>query len=93
MLANLCRLKRSFKPYQNEHDLVKENREKGNKPFNIDLKISTKILFQSTGLPFLSSEPKILKAFPKTFPTKMKPTKSPTKEKKMKMRGEEKAKR
>ena len=36
----------------------------------------------TTHLPFLSSKPKILKAFLKTFPTKMKPTKCPTKEKK-----------
>ena len=31
----------------------------------------------STHLPFLSFNPKILKAFLKTFPTKMKPTKCP----------------
>ena len=48
-------------------------------------------------LPFLSPNPKILKAFPKTIPTKMKPTKFPAREKKMrqekrKKRGEEKAK-
>ena len=36
----------------------------------------------TTHLPFLSSKPKILKAFLKTFPTKMKPTKCPTKGKK-----------
>ena len=46
-----------------------------------------------THLPFLSSNPKILKAFLKTFPTKMKPTKCPAKEKKMRQknwkRGEE----
>ena len=45
----------------------------------------------------LSSNPKILKAFLQTFPTKMKPTKCPAKEKKMrqekrKKRGGEKAK-
>ena len=48
-------------------------------------------------LPFLSPNPKILKAFLKTFPTKMKPTKCPAKEKKMrqekrKKKGGEKAK-
>ena len=48
-------------------------------------------------LPFLSSNPKILKAFLKTFPTKMKPTKCPAREKKRrqqkrKKRGGEKAK-
>ena len=37
----------------------------------------------TTHLPFLSSNPKILKAFLKTFPTKMKPTKCSAKEKQM----------
>ena len=36
----------------------------------------------TTNLPFLSANPKILKAFLKTFPTKMKPTKCPAREKK-----------
>jgi len=36
----------------------------------------------TTHPPFLLSNPKILKAFPKTFPTKMKPTKCTAKEKK-----------
>ena len=47
LLANLCRVKRSFKPYQNEHDLVQDSGEKGKKPCtcNIDLKISMKSLF------------------------------------------------
>ena len=36
----------------------------------------------TTHLPFLSSNPKILKAFLKPFPTKMKPTKCPAREKK-----------
>ena len=45
-------------------------------------------------LPFLSANPKILKAFLKTFPTKMKPTKCPAKKKqkwgkKSEKRGEE----
>ena len=35
-----------------------------------------------THLPFLSTNPKILKAFLKTLPTKMKPTKCPAREKK-----------
>ena len=56
LFANLCRVKRSFKPYQNEHDSVQESGEKGKKPCNIDLKI----------LPFFSSNPKIL-CFPKNF--------------------------
>ena len=51
------------------------------------------MLFQSTDLSFLSSEPKILQAFPKTFPTKMKPTKSPAKEKKMRQKNENEGRR
>ena len=35
----------------------------------------------TTHQPFLSSNPKILRAFPKTFPTKMKPTKCTAREK------------
>ena len=31
-------MKRSFKPYQNEHDSVKEAREKGKKPCNVEKK-------------------------------------------------------
>ena len=30
--ANLCRVKRSFKPYQNVHDSVQESGEKGKNP-------------------------------------------------------------
>ena len=41
-----------------------------------------------THLPFLLYNPKILKAFLKTFPTKMKPTKCPAKEKQKKRGGE-----
>ena len=48
-------------------------------------------------LPFLSPNPKILKPFLKSIPTKMKPTKCPVREKKMrqekrKKKGGEKAK-
>ena len=77
MSANFCRVKRSFKPYQNEHNLVKDTGERGKKPRNIDLKISMKIFFHCP-LPFLSPNPKILK----TLPTKMKTTKCPAREKK-----------
>ena len=57
--------------------------EKAKKPCSIDLKISMKILFHyPPTFPFLSSNPKILKAFLKAFPTKMKPTKCPAREKK-----------
>ena len=44
MSHNLCRVKRSFKPYQNEHNSVKDTREKGKNPCKIDLKISMKFL-------------------------------------------------
>ena len=37
-------MKRSFKPYQNEHNSVKGTREKGKNPCKIDLKISMKFL-------------------------------------------------
>ena len=40
--ANLCKVKRSFKPYQNEHNSVKDTGEKGIKPCNIDLFVSAK---------------------------------------------------
>ena len=33
----LCRVKRSFKPYQNEHNSVKDTGENGKKPCKIDL--------------------------------------------------------
>ena len=56
--------------------------KKVEKPCSIDLKISMKILFHyPPTYPFLSSNPKILKAFLKTFPTKMTPTKCPAREK------------
>ena len=45
----------------------------------------------TTRLPFLSSNPNILKPFLKTFPTKMKPTKCSTKEKKWGKKSENKA--
>ena len=37
-------MKRSFKPYQNEHNSVKDTREKGKNQCKIDLKISMKFL-------------------------------------------------
>ena len=90
-------MKISFKPYQNEHNSVMDTGERGKKTCNIDWKISMKILFHYP--PTISSNPKILhvKAFLKTFPTKMKPTKCPAREKKMrqqkqKKRGGEKVK-
>ena len=42
--TNLCRVKRSLKPFQNEHNSVKETGQKGKKPCNIDL-------YGSLGLP------------------------------------------
>ena len=64
------------------------------------VKLTRKLLWKScstTHLPFLSPNPRILKAFFKTFPTKIKPTKCPAKEKNMrqetwKKRGGEKVK-
>ena len=41
----VCRVKRSFKPYQNEHNSLEDTGEKGKKPCNIDPKIAKKILF------------------------------------------------
>ena len=76
--ANLCRVKRSFKPYQNEHNSVKDTGERSKK-------IHVTLTWKSCSiahLPFLSPNPKILKAFLKTLPTKMKPTKCPAREKK-----------
>ena len=55
--------------------------EKAKKHVTLTRKFPRKSCF-TTHLPFLSSNPKILKAFPKTFPTKMKPTKYPAKAKK-----------
>ena len=45
MSTYLYRVKRSFKPYQNEQNSVKDMGEKGKKPCNIYLKNSLKILF------------------------------------------------
>ena len=97
MSTNLCRVKRSFKPYQNEHNSVKDTGERSKKPCDIDLKISMKILFHySLTFPF-TPNPKMLKVFLKTLPTKTKPTECPARGKKMrqkkrKKRGGEKAK-
>ena len=44
--SSLCKVKRSFKPYQNELNSVKDTGEKEKKKCNIDQKISMKILFQ-----------------------------------------------
>ena len=43
--ANLCRVKRSYKPYQIEHNSEKDTREKGKKQCNIDLEIAMEMLF------------------------------------------------
>ena len=92
--TSLYGFKRFFKLYQNEHDSVKETREQGRKPCNIDPKISVKTLICfTTLLPFLSSNPKIVKAFPKTLPTKMKPSKCPAREKKKARKAKEEGKK
>ena len=90
--ANLCRVK-------NEHDSVKEMkaREKGKKK----KKKKTCKASKNSHLHFFSSNPNILKALPKPFPIKMKPTnclakKEKKKDKKSERRGKrggEKAKR
>ena len=67
-------MKRSFKPQNNEYDSVKDAEKKANNHITLTQKFSLKSC-SSTHLPFLSSNPKILKAFPKTVPTKMKPIK------------------
>ena len=94
--ANLCRVKRSLKPYQNEHNLVKDTGEGSKKHVTLTW-ISPRKSCSLAHLPFPSPNPKILKAFLKTLPTKMKPTKCPAREKKMrqekrKKKGGEKAK-
>ena len=79
----LCHLKRSFKQYQNEHGSVKEaGPRKRQKPCNILTRKFSSKSSSTTHLTSLLSNPKILKALPKTFPYKMKPTKCPATEKK-----------
>ena len=85
-------MKRSFKPYKNEHNSVKYTGERSKKPRDIDLKISMKILFHYPPT-YLSPNPKILKAFLKTLPTKMTPTKCPAREKKNEARKAKKEER
>ena len=69
-----------IKEIQNEHNSVKDTKQKGKKTSNIDLTISMKILlhytptYTCTCVLFLSSNPKILKVS-LTFPTKIMPTK------------------
>ena len=58
---------------KNEHDSVKDAEKKANNHVTLTQKFPWKSC-SSTHLPFLSSNPKILKAFPKTVPTKMNPT-------------------
>ena len=74
--ANLCKVKRSFKPYQNEH---KEKKAKNH--VILTWKFPWKSCSTATHLPFLSDNSNILKAFLKTFPTKIKPTKCTAREK------------
>ena len=63
--ANLCRVKRSFKPYQNKRDSVKDTGENGEKPCNIDRKIFVKSC-STTHLPFLSF-PLILRSWERSL--------------------------
>ena len=68
-------VKRSFKPHENEHELVKDTGEKGKTSCNFDLKLSIKSC-STTHL--LSFNPKVLKA----YPAKMQPPSLPAKLKK-----------
>ena len=82
--ANLCRVKRYFKPYQNEPIQSRTPEKKAKNHVTLTLKFPRESC-STTHLPFLSSNPKILnmlKAFLKTFRTKMKPSKCPAREKK-----------
>ena len=69
-----------IKEIQNEHNSIKDTKEKGKKTSNIDLTISMKLLlhypptYTCRHVLLLSSNPKILKAS-LTFPTKITPTK------------------
>ena len=78
--ANVCRVKRSYKPYQNEH-VSRRPEKKAKNHVMLTWKLLWKS-FSTTHLPFLLSNPKILKAFQKTFRTKMKLTKCLAAEKK-----------
>ena len=66
---------------QNEHNSVKETEQKAKNHVTLTWKFPGKSCY-TTHLPFLSSDPKIIKAFLKTFPTKMKPNKCLAREKK-----------
>jgi len=84
----LFRETKSFKPYPNERDSVKQAREKRKKPCNFDQKIPMKILsYYQLLLP--QKQFMILGLFAKPFPTERKPSKCPTTETK---HGERKAK-
>jgi len=72
---------RSFKAYPNEHHSVKQTRERCKKPCNFDEQIPMKILSHYP-LVLPSKKSMILECFAKPFPTKRKPSKCPTKEKK-----------
>ena len=71
-----------------------QSRRPGNKAEN-HVTLTQKFLWKpcfTTLLPFLSSNPKIVKAFPKTLPTKMKPSKCPAREKKKGKKSERRGK-
>ena len=72
-----------------------QSRRPGNKAENY-VTLTQKFLWKpcfTTLLPFLSSNPKIVKAFPKTLPTKMKPSKCPAREKKKAGKAKEEGKK
>ena len=84
-------MRRFFKPYPNESDSVKEAGEKGKKPVTLTWKFPRKSC-PTSHLPVLSSNSQILKAFPKTLATEIKPTIN-TQQKKKEMRQEKQNKR
>ena len=94
MSANLCRVNGSFRPYQNEHNSAKDTGpgEKSKKPCDVYRKIAKKSC-STTYLPFISFNPKILKPFLKTFPTKMKPTNTNASKRRLKKKKKKEARK
>jgi len=72
---------KSFKPYPNEHDSLKQTRERRKKPCNFEQKIPMKILSHYSVYFLQKKKFTVLERFAKPFPTKRKPSKCPTKEK------------
>ena len=84
----MLRVKRSFKPYQNVYDSIKEAAEKCKNLWQGDPKIPLKILFYYP-FHFLSKTSAILKAFWKSFPIEMPSKKKKKPDKKSERGGKE----